>query len=479
MKDFSERQLISLIDAAITDGTETNRVEFKDCRSGSLPTDLWRPISAFSHQPVGGWIVFGVVEDRINKKTHAVGGLDLAGLQEQVINYVLDSMENCATPDFRIITCKKKRLLVYHVASIPDERKPCFYKKMGLPNGACLRVGTSNRIITVEEMRLFIRNSEVFKFDRNQALGADTTMLSIRKIGDLLIKSASKSGRTSASNAVTPKLMKNLGIIASYGNQVSPTVAGFLIFSKTNPQQLSAFSRYIIRCVRYQGDSVSSSIIDKQDIDGTIDQQIEGIQKFILRNVALKASIAGAKRIERYEYPEDALRELVANAVIHRDYQITETYTQVAIFSNRIEISNPGNLPPGITLENIKDSQFSRNEVIAALLRDLDYLEEYGRGIDIVYSRMKEWNLPAPIFRNTSNSFRVTLLGEPFASLNDRQQSIWQNIQERKHLTARQCLEDFPEVSRQTINNDLKKLVDTGLILAKGTASNTYYESQY
>ena len=158
---------------------------------------------------------------------------------------------------------------------------------------------------------------------------------------------------------------------------------------------------------------------------------------------------------------------------------ITETYTQVNIFSNRIEISNPGNLPPGVTIENIKDSQFSRNEIIATILKDMDYLEEYGRGIDIVFSKMREWGLLEPIFKNMSNMFRVTLLGEALKDLNERQVVIWNTLQDKRQITSKECKEMFPEVSRATIGVDLNKLVEMGLIIPRGSSINTYYEPQY
>lgn len=203
------------------------------------------------------------------------------------------------------------------------------------------------------------------------------------------------------------------------------------------------------------------------------------MQQFILRNIPLKAKIEGTKRIDQYEYPEEAIRELVANAVIHRDYMVTETYTQVNVFSNRIEISNPGNLPPGVTIDNIKDSQFSRNEIIATILKDMEYLEEYGRGINIVFSKMREWQLLDPIFKNMSNSFRVVLLGEMFKELNERQVGIWNALQDRKQITSKECKILFSNVSKATIALDLNKLEDVGLIESKGASYNTYYEAIY
>lgn len=475
---MNEEEIIELIQRAITSRSETTNVEFKDARGG-LPGDLWRTISSFSHTPGKGIIVFGIHEDRDSGKIQVVNGLDIAQLQEKIVSCCRDLMQNPGTFELKVISYEGQDLLVFIVQETPDELKPCFNKKLGLPNGACIRVGNNDIVISDEEMRSFIRNSAVFKYDKAQAVGVSLDDLNEAKIRSFLEKSAAKVGRAGADNSVSKEVLCNLGIADIFKGDVFPTIAGFLIFSDKSPQTVKSFSRYIIRCVRYQGDSVSTPIIDKLDIGGTLDQQIDDMMKFILRNISIKASIEGTRRIEKSEYPEEALRELVANAVIHRDYMITETYTQINVFSNRIEISNPGNLPPGITIENIKDSQFSRNEILAAILKDMDYLEEYGRGINIVFSRMQEWGLLEPVFKNMSNTFRVTLLGEVFKELNERQISIWNMLQDRRQITAKECRQMFVGVSKATIGSDLSRLVSMGLIVLKGSASSSYYETKF
>lgn len=198
-----------------------------------------------------------------------------------------------------------------------------------------------------------------------------------------------------------------------------------------------------------------------------------------MRNIKNSAEIVGTKRIERYEYPEKAVREILANAVIHRDYRITETYTQVNIFDDRIEVFNPGNLPPGVTVENIKDAQESRNRIIAARLNEMDYLEEYGRGIDIVFTLMSEWVLLPPIFKNSSNSFKVILPGEKLSKLNERQLKIWEYLMDQQRITRKEIEKIIPDVPAQTIIYDLRKMKDMGLIQQKGMSSNTYYEANF
>lgn len=475
---MTEQQVVILINKAKRYRSETNNIEFKDARGG-IPGDLWRTISSFSHSPGGGVIVFGIREDRESSQIRVVGGLNLAFLQEKILSYLREKMQNPGSYELKILEYENNSLLALIIQETQDELKPCFNKQLGLPNGACIRVGNNDRVITDAEMRTFIRNSAVFKYDKTVALETNVSMLDTNKVQIFLTRSASKVGRPSADNTPREEVMKNLGIINRFRDGMYPTFGGFMIFSQEKPQLISPYARYIIRCVRYQGNSVATPIIDKLDIEGTLDEQIDMIQKFILRNIPLKASIQGTKRVERYEYPEEAIRELVANAVIHRDYMITETYTQINIFSNRLEISNPGNLPPGVTIENIKDSQFSRNEIIASILKDMDYLEEYGRGIDIVFSKMQEYGLLEPIFKNMSNTFRVVLLGDVLKDLNERQVMIWNTLQDKKQITARECKEMFPEVSRATIGIDLNKLVEMGLIVLKGSSMNTYYEPQY
>lgn len=475
---MDKQDIIKLITEAEKHGSELPNLEFKDARGG-IPKDTWKSISAFSHKPGGGIIVFGVKEDRQNKKIHILNGLELAVLQEKVSNLVSEDMSMTIRPEYHILDYKGKTLLAIVIAECPDQFKPCYYKPVGLPNGSYIRDGITNRKITDGEMRRFIENSERLKYDKQRAEGLSIEDIDTNKVVALLIKRGEETGRRGAPLHVDFNRLRNLGVAGEYKGVQGPTIAGALIFAKNKPQQFPALSRYIIRCVRYKGSSVSTDIIDKSDIDGTLDKQIDDMQKFILRNIKLSAQIIGTRRVERYEYPEQAIREIVANAVIHRDYKITGTYAQVNVFEDRIEVFNPGCLPPGITVENIKDAQASRNEVIAALLKDLDYLEEYGRGIDIVFNKMREWGLLEPLFKNTANSFKVILPGPKLSKLNERQIKIWEYLVEKERITSRDCDILLFQIPRATINHDLQRLQEIGLIKQMGEARSTYYVSVF
>src|SRR3989344_466830 len=475
---MDEPKVKQIIEEAVRLGSETSSVEFKDARGG-FPRDTWKTVSAFSHRPTGGFIVFGIKEDRANNSIEVTGVDQVAVLQEKMSDLVSTQMSVAIRPEYFPISISGKTVLVICVPECPDQFKPCYYNPVGMPNGAYVRDGNTDRKITDEEMRRFLDNAKLSRFDGTQAPDTNLDELSVTKIYDLLTRTGQRTNRDARIEEIAFDLLKNLGVADTFDEGNFPTIAGFLIFAKEKPQTKRSFGRYIVRCVKYKGSNVATDIIDKADIDGTLNEQIDTMQKFILRNIRTSAQIVGTKRVERYEYPEKAIREIVANAVIHRDYRITETYTQVNVFEDRLEIFNPGCLPPGVTVDNIRDAQVSRNEIIAARLKELDYLEEYGRGIDIVFTETEKWGLLQPIFKNTTNSFKVILPGEKLSKLNDRQFRIWDYLVEQKRITATACAELFPDISRATINNDLSRMQELGLIHSGGASMNTYYEPNF
>jgi len=475
---MDKQEILKLTEEAIKHKTETNSVEFKDARGG-LSKSVWKSISSFSHKPGGGIIIFGIIEDKIKHKIEIIGTDILDSLQEKIGDLVNNEMSFIIRPTYHILEIEGKVLLAVFIPECPDQFKPCYYKPAGMPNGAYIRDANTDRRITDDEMRNLIDNSKKFKFDITEATEVSLDDLSKERILELLIKSGERTQRQSTLEEIDFELLKNLGIADSFNGLQKPTLAGFLIFAKERPQNKQQFSRYTIRCVRFKGSNVAAEIIDNLDIKETLDVQIDEMHKFVLRNIKKSAKIVGTKRIEKYEYPEKAIREIAANAIIHRDYKITETYTQVNIFEDRIEIFNAGCLPPGVTIENIKDAQVSRNEIIAARLKELDYLEEYGRGIDIVFNEMKKWNLLSPIFKNTSNSFKVILMGEKLSKLNERQIKIWEYLVENETVTAKECETFMPQAPRATLNHDLKQMCQLGLIHQMGQSRSTYYQATF
>lgn len=306
---MQEEQAIKQIKRAFDISSETSDVEFKDARGG-FPRTAWQSISSFSHRPGGGLIVFGVTEekkenDRIFK---SVGITDIATIQKKMGGLCNQNMSVVIRPEYYPITLDDKLLLAVYIPECPNQFKPCYYKSVGLPNGAYIRDGNSDRKITDDEMRRMLDAARMFKFDATIAPGTSIQDISSEKVFDLLTRMGQRTKRDASSDEIDLDLLKNLGIADQFESGTCPTIAGFLIFSNTAPQKKRAFDRYIVRGVKYKGSSVATDILDSADIGGTLDQQIEGMHSFILKNIRKSALIVGSKRVERYEYPEKAIQ---------------------------------------------------------------------------------------------------------------------------------------------------------------------------
>lgn len=465
---LSKKEIVKKVKYALSISSELPELEFKTAKT-ELPRNIWKSISAFANRRGGGLLILGV-----DQEIGIIGCKDIDKIQTKLIEYFDSKMSFVLRPNYHVIESGGKTIIAVEIPQCPKDNMPCYFKPAGLPDGAYIRDGNRSRRITESELRDFMAASREFQFDLSEALNTELKDLSQKKVLHLLDKREDIIQR-GAKSKFTNTVLHNLGIASKFGGIRKPTVGGYLIFAQDTPQDRSPYERYTVRCVRYSGTNPASTIVDSLNVKGTLDAQIDDAYGFVLKHMNKTSHIIGTKRVEQFEYPEEAIRELIANAIIHRDYKIIETYTQIKIFEDRIEILSPGSLPPGVTVDNIKDEQFSRNSIIAARLKDLEYLEEYGRGIDIVIEKMAELGLPKPIFRNLANSFVVVLLGNKYSKLNDRQKKIIDTIFLQERLTAKDCKKVLKGASRGTINKDLRDLKDLGIIVSNGASVNIFY----
>lgn len=269
------------------------------------------------------------------------------------------------------------------------------------------------------------------------------------------------------------------------GNDYSPTVAGILLFGRS-PQ---AFLRSAeIVCVRYPGPEMGDEFV-RQEIGGPLGDQIRQAEAFVVGNMRRGMRIAGIVREEVNEYPVAVVREAIVNAVAHRDYSIRGEGIRLLMFSDRLEVYSPGRLPGHVTLENLLDERYSRNEAIVAVLSDLGYIERLGYGIDRMIGAMAGLGLPAPEFVETAAGFQVTLrnAGESLVTpqsqpqpisaslLNDRQEKALAFVQENGRITNSDYQQLVPDVSAETIRRDLSDLVEQNVLIRIGSKRATYY----
>jgi ATP-dependent DNA helicase RecG len=255
------------------------------------------------------------------------------------------------------------------------------------------------------------------------------------------------------------------------------------LFGK-DPQR--RFIQSEVKCIRFKGVGVTGEMIDLRTVDGDVFDQLIEAEKFIFNNIALSAWIEEGKiqRQERWEYPPKAIREALANAICHRDYETTSK-VQVRIFDDRMEFWNPGRLPEGWTVETLKQVHGSipRNPSIAKQFFWVKYIEEVGTGTNKILEWCVDWGLPEPEFEFTGTSLVVTLrkskLNEEYLDtlgLNERQRKAINYMKKHKKITSNEYAELF-SITDRTARNDLKSLLDKKILIQRGTSKKlTYYE---
>ena len=307
-----------------------------------------------------------------------------------------------------------KNILAVKVDEIAQNKKPCYYKPKGLKNGSYTRIGDRDELMTDYEIyALQSYNDHIFEDTRpnKRATISDLDQDELNKYIDKL-----KLDKPNFSKNSFDKCLKICGIIDNNDNRIYPTLAGTLIFGEY-PQ--SFFPQLFVACVVVPGVELGDvgehgeRFLDNKRIEGTIEEMLEETMNFLQRNMKISVIIDfNGKRINRTEYPMKALREAVANALIHRDYstQTENAYISVYMYNDRIEILNPGALYGTNKIEKLgtATTMEARNPTIVRILEEKSsVIENRHSGIPTMRREMKKYGLPEPEFYEERDSFKV------------------------------------------------------------------------
>jgi len=342
-----------------------------------------------------------------------------------------------------------------------------------------VRDGARNRPIEPRQLRRLMMERGAVSFEALLPDGARLEDVDWEKAGAYL---STLAGLPASSRE---EALLQRGCLAQGPGGLRPTFAGLLLFGR-EPRRWVRASEILV--ARYAGVTMDDRFV-KEEIQGTLPEQIRRAEAFVLSNMRRGVRLQGLQRAEETEYPVPAVREAIVNAVAHRDYQIRGDQIRVLLFSDRIEFYSPGRLPGHVTVENLVDERFSRNEIIVQVLSDMGYIERLGYGIDRMIRLMAAAGLPRPHFEETAAGFQVTLWGSGDAlmgnhadalrwrhlGLNERQEAALAYLVEKKRITNREYQQLCPEVSAETIRRDLADLVSKDLLLKIGEKRATYY----
>lgn len=382
---------------------ETEWLEFKE--NNCKPEEIGEYISALSNgasllEKPFGYLIFGVKDSSLT-----VTGTDFMPSKEKIGNQELENwLATQLNPriDFRFFEFiyKEKQIVIISIDATLNT--PVEFR-----GEAYIRVGTYKKKLKEhpEKARKIWNKGNNYRFEKEIA----ERNLSGDEILKLLDFSSyfelTKQSLPSTSNLILEKLSEEK-LIISTGNYFSITKLGAILFAK-NIEAFESLSRKAVRVIQYHGINKFRTIKEQIGKKGYANG-FEGLLNYIVSILPANEEIVQAFRHENSLYPQLAIRELVANCIIHQDFSINGTSPMIEIYDNRIEITNPGK-PLISTLRFIDHSPESRNEILAKFMRRINICEERGSGIDKVIASCELYQLPAPDFTEGDNFTRVIL----------------------------------------------------------------------
>lgn len=346
--------------------------------------------------------------------------------------------------------------------------KPVFFK-----DRAYQRVGKTNQRISANTIRNLAKQSKPrLHWDGMICERATMEDIDKEKVEWFLKKAKRERGLEINPGIPTKEALKRLALTKN-GDL---TNAAVLLFGK-KPQRF--FLQAETRCGRFKGTKATKPFIDMKVFRGNIIDQVNKAEQFVLRHTSMKAWLEPGKveRQEKWEYPPDAVREAIVNAICHRDYRQSSN-VQVRIFDDRLEVWGCGPLPEPLTIEKLKGKHKSilRNPLIGKCFFLMKFIEEWGTGTNEIIEMCRDWELPEPIFKTITGGlvvvFRKSKLTEKYLEkieLNDRQKKIIEYLKEHKTITSARYAEMF-DITKRTARNDLVDLIKKGIISARGEA---------
>ena len=349
-------------------------LEFKE----SLSSSFAREVVALANT-VGGKILLGVREDKRRWRRDRHQRFQCVACAHPGI------ARNC-DPPVKVLVEPVGDALVVHVRESDGKPVQC-------SDGFFWRQGAATQKLSRNEIREFFRVEGVVRFDLSPCPRFKYPEDFDREKFDVWLSESSISGRPPAEDVLV-----NMDVAERTGDGLLFRNAGVLFFAKNVRRY---FPEAYITCLLAKGtDKVH--ILDRKDFAGGVVADIRDALAFVERNTRTAYRIEGLRRQDVAEYPMKALREAITNAVMHRDWFFEGANVFVEVYTDRIEVSSPGSLPKGLTLNDLGHRSIRRNTIIADLLHRIGFIEKAGTGIRRIQDDAREQNCPQPEFEADS-----------------------------------------------------------------------------
>lgn len=412
---FSEDDLQRIVALMRISGVDLQRYEVKASRKG-LAKDIGRTLSAFSNG-TGGIIICGLSEEN---DFAPIDGFEVKATQDALATYCNEKMTPPVRPEIQVLLFEGKPVIVADIPEMRPSDKPCYVTASRQYDGAYIRTGDGDRRLLPYEVDRLLDERKQPRHDYAVVEESSLEDLNPILVNGLLERERRIHARNFARISADESLVKLGAAAKGPDGRSHPTLAGLMALGDY-PQQF--FPRLNVSFACYPGTSKSNAdeegqrMLDSATMVGPIPFMVEDAIAAITRNMRIGAIFEGAFRKDVPDYPIVALREAIANALMHRDYS-SQSYgipVQVDMYADRLEITNPGGLYGNVTLEMLgKDCiSASRNQYLANLLESTPYAdgtfmaENRGTGYQAIEAALSDALMPPPIPRSTIGHFSL------------------------------------------------------------------------
>ncbi len=460
-------ELVELANIIQKQKAETQNVEVKAAHIG-CPKRLYDSLSSFANQDGGGIILFGIDEE----KNYSITGVyDLQDLQKKVTEQC-NQMRPIVRAVFTIAEIEGKYICSAEIPSCDLAERPCYYSGAGKVKGSYVRVGESDMPMTDYEIYTYEAFRNHVHDDERIVERAEMELLDLNKVRNYV--SQMQQFRPGFAKLSLDQIYEMLAIT----RKGIPTLAAILNFG-IYPQ--GYFPQLAITAVVVPGETIGDisqnkeRFIDNKRIEGTLPEMLSEAISFCKRNMKSRTIIEPETgiRADKSEYPIEAIREAVLNALIHRDYShFTEgTPIQIDLFTDRLEIHSPGGLYGRMTVEDLgKARPDLRNPALATMSEFLLNTENRYSGIPTIRREMKEAGLPDPVFINGRNEFIVILYNkrkeEKHKEINGKETIYYELLNYCNVPRTRKEIADFLEINTvfYAMQHYVQPLLDKGML---------------
>lgn len=465
--------------------------------ASDVGTSLMETVCAFANEPHlgGGYILLGVApaSDSFWPVYEAIGVPNSDQLQQDIASQCASMFNIPIRPKMVAERIGDKTVITVFVPEAGAHEKPIYFKNQPLPKGARRRIGSTDQRCTDDDLITFYEDRRGETYDEQFVTDATTDDFDDEAIE--LYRKLRREVNSQAEELTWSRddLLEALCAVKRRDGVLKPTVAGVLLFGSSKAlRRLFPMLRIdYIRVPGLQWVKDPDRRFDTIEIRAPLLRAFQRVRSAILDDLP-KAFSLPAGEVQGKEIPllpDRVIREVVANAVMHRDYRVHGSI-QIIRYSNRLEVRNPGYSIKAEERLGQPGSE-TRNPKIAAVLHDVNFAETKGSGIRVMRELMDEQGLSSPVLHSdrTGNSFMAMLLFHHFLSQDDLAwlKSFDQNgltEDEMKAMISAREVGAIDNSTYRTINREtdtlsaskhLRKLCDCGLLEKRGSGPATYY----